>query len=455
MLADHVRDGTQSLRLEVTVNRPYVAAFVVRSQLILALLAVCFGSGCNDNTGPKQVEVDWVARLAVGYNYTCGVTTGGAAYCWGRNDVGQLGDGTFGNARSTPVLVGGGLTFIAISAGQRHTCALTTDGSAYCWGDNTAGELGTATAIGVCPFGDPNQVQVPYPCSTAPVPVAGGLKFVAIVAGGGNTCGLTSGGTAFCWGSNANGELGTNAALGQCSYPGVPQAFPCSTTPVPVAGSLDFVTISGGGLHSCGLTASGAAYCWGYNSDGQLGDGTATDRINPVAVSGAHAFQAISAGGFHTCAVAADGSVYCWGQNIWGQLGNGDTSRFAASSPVAVEGGLVFQSVSAGMSHTCGVTRGGAVYCWGDNQYAQLGTDAAVGVCTTGYPFVWSTPCALAPVPVAGPTTFRVVNADGSHTCALTGDGVAYCWGYNDYGEVGDGTTWTQLPVPVSGGLRF
>jgi alpha-tubulin suppressor-like RCC1 family protein len=143
-------------------------------------------------------------------------------------------------------------------------------------------------------------------------------------------CGLTTAGGAYCWGDNYDGELGIGSTTGpqQCSGP------PCSMTPVEVSGSLSFTSLSVGYTHTCGLTGSGAAYCWGFNGDGELGNGSTTNSAVPVAVTGGLTFVSVSAGYGHTCAVATSGTAYCWGYGIYGQLGNGGTANSTTPTPV-------------------------------------------------------------------------------------------------------------------------
>jgi alpha-tubulin suppressor-like RCC1 family protein len=277
-----------------------------------------------------------------GYAHTCGVTTGGAAYCWGLNAEGELGDGTV-TFHSSPVAVVGSLTFAAVSAGYKHTCGVTTGGAAYCWGDNGAGALGDGTTT----------------LRTSPVAVLGGLTFAAVSAGDQYTCGVTTGAAAYCWGLNAYGNLGDGTALSR-------------TSPVAVQGGLTFAALSAAGFaHACGVTTGGAAYCWGYNVRGELGDGTTIQRTTPVAVLGGLTFAAVSAGYDHTCGLTTAGVAYCWGYNVSGALGDGSTTQ--RTRPVGVLGGLNFAALSTGGAHTCGVTTGGAAYCWGLNYYGELG----------------------------------------------------------------------------------
>ena len=312
------------------------------------------------------------------------------------------------------------VTFSSVTAGWVHACGLTTNGAGFCWGGNHEGALGDGSTDS----------------SLFPVAVTGGLTFSTLSAGQDHTCGLTANGTAYCWGFNGQGQLGDGTQTDR-------------TSPVAVLGGLTFsaLTTGGphvfapGGAHTCGLTANGAAYCWGFNGQGQLGDNTQTDRTSPVAVVGGMTFSALTAGGSHTCGLTTSGATFCWGYNEQGELGDGTQSN--RTSPVAVLGGLTFANVSARGLHTCGVTTGGAAHCWGYGGYGGLG-DGTTTLAQTS------------PVAVLGGHAFATVSVGGSYTCGVTTGGAAYCWGWNLYGQVGDGTmTDRTSPVPIAGGLTF
>ncbi len=295
-------------------------------------------------TPPATKPFVSVIAVAAGFAHSCALVTGGTAYCWGSNTSGQLGNDTTGIS-PFPLAVSGGLTFASLTAGYSHTCALTAAGAAYCWGDNAAGALGTST---------------PNATSGTPVAVAGGIAFSMISAGYSHTCGVATNGSAYCWGANESGELGDNA-VGQDS-----------PTPVLVSGGLTFASISAGGVYSCGVTTGGAGYCWGSNGYGVLGDGTTNDSSTPVAVAGGLQLASITAGVYHTCALTVNGAAYCWGQAGNGQLGTGLAS-LSSSTPLAVAGGHTFASITVGELSTCAVTTAGAGYCWGSGSFGALG----------------------------------------------------------------------------------
>jgi alpha-tubulin suppressor-like RCC1 family protein len=335
-------------------------------------------------------------RAAKMGNHTCAVTSGGT-YCWGYGGYGQLGDGagTF-TSDSVARLVSGGQTFTQVAGGGRHTCALTAAGAAYCWGHNTYGQLGnnsatqsdapvavsgglTFSSIAVGGFhtcgivgtalycwGRDSQGQLGDDATIAnkPVPtlVAGGFNWTSVSAGYYTTCGIT-GGNAYCWGWDGYGQLGNDALTTQ------------QPTPVIVAGGQTWASVSPGYYHTCGVNAAGAGYCWGTNYDGRLGADVGTYPLNvlqgtPVPVFGGLTWSTIQTGWFGSCGLTTTGSAYCWGYNYDGQLGDGTFTQ--SSVRVAVAGGLTFNTLSVGGDDSCGRV-GTAVWCWGYNGNGQLG----------------------------------------------------------------------------------
>jgi len=235
------------------------------------------------------------------------------------------------------------------------------------------------------------------------------------------------------------------------------------TTPVPVMGGHSFESLTTGVSHVCGLTAAGEAFCWGLNSAGQLGNGdtTVTSSSAPVPVSGALTFRSIAAGDFQTCGVTTGGAAYCWGSNTALALGSADSTIGRSFTPVAVAVDSPLTAVSAGALYGCARTTAGAAWCWGNWQWGQVGVDTAdLNTCPTlpsGYV------CNHSPHAVQGGLQFQQLSAHAGLgntlnglTCGLTVSGSAYCWGRNVYGEVGDGSTIQRdTPVPVAGGLKF
>ena len=358
------------------------------------------------SAGVNGVTGEAIAIAAVGW-HTCLLTKDNCVKCWVLFSNGQLGDGSSGsgNFHNTPVyVVGLSNGAQAITAGGVHTCALTQANGVKCWGINSSGQLGDGTQAD----------------RGTPVDVKGltdGIQ--AITAGGSHTCALTTAGGVKCWGHNTFGQLGDGTQVDR-------------DIPVDVAGlSSGVQAITAGWLHTCALTTTGGVKCWGWDSFGQLGDGTQVDHDIPVDVAGLRSgVQAVTAGGVHTCALTMADGVKCWGRNSHGQLGDG--TQINHDIPVSVVGlNSAVKAITAGggtdYEHTCALTTAGGVKCWGYNYSGQLGDGTQVD--------------RDIPVDVVGLTSgIQAITASGGHTCALTTAGGAKCWGINNFGQLGDGT---------------
>lgn len=262
------------------------------------------------------------------------------------------------------------------------------------------------------------------------VPPAVDAAFASVSAGLLHTCAVTVTNNLYCWGWNRDGEIGDGSHTDRVYA-------------VRVSRALSYGNASAGGAHSCAVTTGGAPYCWGLNLTGQLGDGSTASQSLPTAVTGGRTLLGVVSGGTFTCGIAsADSSAYCWGWGRYGQLGSRPTETCATSSgsepcsrtPIAVSGGMRFIAVSAGPLHTCGVATDSTAYCWGGNSAGQLGNGTTADT--------------VKPVAVSGSLKFAAVTLGFSHSCGLTPGGDAYCWGDNTWGQVGD-TLQTSVATPV------
>jgi alpha-tubulin suppressor-like RCC1 family protein len=312
-----------------------------------------------------------------------------------------------------PFAAGSARAYQSVATGGEHTCAVSEDGSAYCWGRGLDGELG----IGV----KENRGR--------PTRVPGTFDFAQITAGDAHTCALAVNGAGFCWGSNADGQRGNPSDLREAE-------------PVPLLTQVRFHSISAGGRHTCALSLELFAYCWGANSFGQLGNGTTGNASVPTPVSGAIKFVQLSSGGEHTCGITADGRAYCWGRNQYGQLGNGSANLSAA--PVQVTSSVSLAQISAGVAHTCATAVNGQFYCWGSDVFGELGVGAAYD----------GMPGAALPLAVSGQFPLlgmgASVHAGVYQTCAIAQDRTGRCWGRGEFGQIGNGRLEDQyFPQPL------
>ncbi len=349
------------------------------------------------------------AAVGAGGQMTCGLSVEGSVYCWGLDFGGVLGRGRVRmfTAAAAPDAVSGGHRFASVAVGYAHVCALTGGGEAFCWGLSTYGALGDGN--------DYSAPETAFPSGRGtPERVKTNIRFTALVAGYQSTCGLDPTGNAYCWGWNVGGQLGTG------SFGAAARA----TEPSPVSQSPWFVSLAAGLTHVCGLTPGGMAYCWGSNHRGQLGNPSAADQCTsgacattPVPVEGSIVFASLAAGALHTCGVTPAGAIYCWGLL---------DSIYRTPRPIA--GAPPLRSLSAGAAHTCGLTELGEAYCWGENLYGQLGNGES-----NGWDYI------ALPQRVLTGTSFTMLSARSAHTCGVAADASVYCWGSNDHGQLGNG----------------
>jgi alpha-tubulin suppressor-like RCC1 family protein len=414
-------DWTSSSGAATVSGTGLVQAVASGSATVTATAGSAKGTASVTVTGPLAAQ-----SIAVSSSHSCAVEPGGRAVCWGFGPNGELGSAATDRCgldpcERLPATVAGGITFASISAGPgetggvsptSHTCGLTASGQAYCWGSNRYGELGDGTTTN----------------RSTPVAVAGGLRFLKLSVADYHTCGIATDGKAYCWGRA--GALGY-AASGTCAAAG------CELLPRAVDGGLTFTEIATTGLtsadHTCALTSTGVAYCWGSNSYGELGRSGTYYSQAPAPVATALTFRSIAVGDQFTCAVASDGTAYCWGRNHMAQLGTSAGSFTGANpTPLAVSGGRTYDAVFAGLGHACGITPSGQAYCWGRGVEGQAGNGGS-GTYT-------------APQAVSGGLTWTTLDLGSRHTCGIASSGNAYCWGNNEYGKLGTGDT---LPVSV------
>ncbi len=346
--------------------------------------------------------------LAAGVGHTCASTRSAGLRCWGTGELGELGDGA-SRSRDVPVAVRGfDLGVTAVAANFGHTCAITRQGAVACWGHNYFGELGDGT---VRDHSQPFHVQTL-------------TDAISVTAGVYHSCAVRADGVAFCWGNNHEAQLGNGTIVN-------------TSTPIAVQGP-PMIAIAAGETFTCGLTKSAKVMCWGDDSFGQIGDDSWGTKTTPVEVVGLADVIAISAGSEHACALTRSGDVHCWGGNQFGALGDGTIVRSAR--PVRVIGlSGPARAIATAERHTCALLAGGALACWGINTFGELGDGSFAP--------------SMSPVLVRdlGGAPVAIAAGEG-HVCVLRADDHVRCWGWNELGQLGDGTTTNRaLPTPVVG----
>ncbi|MFC4068693.1 RCC1 domain-containing protein [Actinoplanes subglobosus] len=382
----------------------------------------CWGGG---RSVPAVVETpDGVSFTHVdsGAGHTCATTGDGRIHCWGDGGKGQLGDGgradrprpvrvTLPPAPADPVPA---RPTADLFSGLLLSCMLDDRDRTFCWGYGWTGGLGNGGTV--------------HRARPAAVDVPAGVTFERVAVGSYHTCAIGSDTKTYCWGEADNGRLGNGATADQTR----------PTTAVDTPGGVTFTALAAGGSHTCAIGSDTRTYCWGANFFGKLGNGAAPDQSRPSAVKAPAgvSFTRLTAGDYHTCAIGSDARTYCWGDTD--AVGDGGTENRGEPVPVRTPSGVTFTQIDAGSYHTCGVGDDSRIYCWGDNNTGQLGDGSGQD--------------RKLPVAVKAPAAVRFVAVTGgsAHTCGLSDDHRAFCWGQGFEGRLGDSTGEDRpLPVPV------
>lgn len=397
----------------------------------------------TNDTQPTLLGSFSLSKISTGFTSACGITSDGKAYCWGYNAYGLLGDGSTGTYYYTPTAITtsgllSGKTILSISTSSSHTCVIASDNLAYCWGRNNNGQLGNKSNV------------------DSPVPVAVNtddklnnktVKAITTISNASSydhTCVIASDNNAYCWGYSTTGQLGNGSSTN-------------SNVPVAVkndSGALNNLTIKslshGTGYNTCVVASDNNAYCWGANSHGQIGDNSISSRFTPVAVDNTStnnsALQgktvlSIVTGDYFACAIASDNNAYCWGYNNYGQLG--DNTQTERHVPVAVNTtngisalyGKSVLSIATGSYHTCAIASDNNAYCWGFNTSGELGNGS---YSNKTFPVAVDTTTGDA---LLNGKIITSISVGGYHTCTTTTSGYAYCWGRGSSGQLGNGNT--------------
>jgi alpha-tubulin suppressor-like RCC1 family protein len=365
----------------------------------------------------SDFSIPLIAEVAIGSYHACARTSAGALHCWGRGQLGQVGNGKSDNTNSRPKLVLSGRV-TTVSAGGLHSCFLNLDGAAFCFGYNIVGQLGDGTKTN----------------RNTPVPVLGlQANVTAIECGFYHTCAVNSSGNVLCWGYNADGQLGDGSVTSR-------------STPTNVAGLPPIAVVSLGSFHSCalGIAPKNNVYCWGSNTFGQCGNTSTVRILLPAQVVGLGPVALFAVGGAHSC--AGDATVlYCWGNNIAGQVGDGTFQNRALPTALQQSDIGPIRTLSLGDLHSCAINEEGLLWCWGRTSLMTIDADTSQ---TSSYYSSLLEPgnASVASVPL--PSKAKYLACGDKNTCVVSINGSLLCWGANSNGQLGDGTTRDSL-LPI------
>lgn len=382
-----------------TSSSAYKLKFVGAASVIALLLSLVI-SPVTANAAVKY------SSIGSGLLHTCALTTDGEVYCWGNNEVGQLGQGNVGDPALTPLKVSGLGKVTQLSVGAAHTCALS-GGKAYCWGQNGNGKLGSGS-----------DAQ-----SNSPVLVKDLDSISQISANRLSTCAVTTNKSVYCWGDNFAGMLGTGDTKG-------------SLIPIKVMGLPSIKLVSSAFNHACALSETGSLYCWGDNGSGQLGVQGITSSLMPILIPNLPKVKKVALGAGHTCIINESDKAMCWGYGEKGQVGHGENS--ATMSPNLVAELSSVRDIQPARFHTCALTEKNEVFCWGAGDQGQLGNGKTIDL--------------NRPTKVLNLTNTRVLGSLSSysaHNCIIDSSGNYNCWGNGDSGQLGNGSR-NSISAPLS-----
>lgn len=407
--------GIDSVRLEAVA--PGIAVLTTELPAGNGLLAAV-------RTDTVRVLAKWL-DISAGASHTCGVLWSGTVACWGDNGWGQLGYREPMEGRRVPHPITSEALFKSVYVTSRNSCAIDRTSVLYCWGDNAFGQLGFAGIGG--------SRLLPFPVGTVATMRSASLELLS-------ACAIDAAGYLHCWGLSTKDEWGGVITGTPCTADNV--IGRCVVNPTPVRTDIRFEAFGLGVSHSCGLKADSRIECWGDSPYGQRGD--SASLMIPR-------YKALTVGAYFNCVLDVSDTAWCWGLNTYSNLGRpanaSDGTRCdgipCSPHPVSVPGGRAYTSLSAGAFHACGVARDGAAWCWGSNTHGQLGGPVAGSDCVGGF-------CSAQPVRAGSDLRFAKISAGFQHSCGITVRGVAYCWGNNIIGQIGDGTTIDRhFPVLV------